>query len=182
MSIYILFYLFFIIISDIPIPTHRKSISDLKTKNYNEKYGDHMKEIFSYESPTNNSKTVSYNSPPRNKPNNSGNKTAVELIKEQMAKAKARAVNVYIIILLLLFIVVQKNTTNIDYGALEAEYNRYRMELEGVKTRIERITEGKNANTKVKQQQKADYYREKEQIVAKMENLKKIIDTKPKNY
>lgn len=65
---------------------------------------------------------------------------------------------------------------------MEAEYNRYRMELEGVKTRIERITEGKNANTKVKQQQKADYYREKEQIVAKMENLKKIIDTKPKNY
>lgn len=50
-----------------------------------------MKDIFSYESPTNN-KTISYNSPPRSKPN--GNKTAVELIKEQMAKAKARSVNV----------------------------------------------------------------------------------------
>lgn len=69
---------------------------------------------------------------------------------------------------------------NVDYGALEAEYNRYRMELEGVKTRIERIVEGKNANTKVKQQQKADYYKEKEEIVKKMENLKKIIDNKPK--
>lgn len=54
------------------------------------------------------------------------------------------------------------------------------MELEGVKTRIERIVEGKNANTKVKQQQKADYYKEKEEIVKKMENLKRIIDNKPK--
>lgn len=98
MSIIIIIIILF---SDIPVPTHRNSQTqnitstiDIKNKNYNEKYGDHMKDIFSYESPTNN-KAVNYNSPPRSR--SSGNKTAVELIKEQMAKAKARSVNVFII-------------------------------------------------------------------------------------